>query len=110
MFAVQTILHPIDFSIHCEATRILASVLACDRDARRLAVGGKPAEQIVRLDQEVPGEGIIVGTHGRMGRERLLLGSVARQVLRTALYPVLPVRSILASEPPIPVRQPDRTE
>src|SRR5262249_35025940 len=104
MFVVQTILHPIDFSIHCEAIRILASVLACAGAARRLAGGGRPAEPIVRLAREVPRERIIVGTHGRPGRERLLLGSVARQVLRTALYPVLTVRSILASEPLIPVR------
>src|SRR5262245_38832362 len=41
MFAVRTILHPTDFPIRREAARILASVLARDRDAQWIAVEGK---------------------------------------------------------------------
>jgi len=34
---------------------------------------------------------VVVGTHGRTGVERVLLGSVAERVLRTATRPVLVV-------------------
>ncbi len=35
---------------------------------------------------------IITGTHGRTGLRRILMGSVAEQVLRTSPCPVLTVR------------------
>ena len=35
---------------------------------------------------------IVVGTHGRKGLGRLLLGSVAEQTVRTALCPVVTVK------------------
>ena len=41
---------------------------------------------------------IVMGTHGRRGVSRLLLGSVAEQVARTAACPVLLVRSGTATD------------
>ena len=38
-------------------------------------------------------KGLVLGTHGRRGARRMLLGSDAEQVLRTATVPVLLVRS-----------------
>jgi nucleotide-binding universal stress UspA family protein len=35
---------------------------------------------------------IVLGTHGRSGRPRMLAGSVAESVVRTASRPVLTVR------------------
>jgi nucleotide-binding universal stress UspA family protein len=35
---------------------------------------------------------IVVGTHGRKGFSRLLLGSGAEQIVRTARVPVLTIR------------------
>jgi nucleotide-binding universal stress UspA family protein len=35
---------------------------------------------------------IVMGTHGRGGVQRLMLGSVADRVLRTATCPILVVR------------------
>jgi nucleotide-binding universal stress UspA family protein len=40
---------------------------------------------------------IVIGTHGRRGIQRLMLGSDAEQILRTAPVPVLLVRSTEAS-------------
>jgi nucleotide-binding universal stress UspA family protein len=54
---------------------------------------GLPAEQIVNLAQEVSADLIVTGTHGRTGVKHLLLGSVARNVLRMAHRPVLVVES-----------------
>lgn len=53
---------------------------------------GEPAEEIVRLARELPCDLIVMGTHGRTGLDRLLLGSVAEQVVRHAPCPVLTVK------------------
>lgn len=53
---------------------------------------GEPAERILALAHSVEADLIIVGTHGRRGMERLMIGSVAETVLRNAHCPVLVVR------------------
>lgn len=53
---------------------------------------GSPARKIVEYAE---GEGcdiVVMGTHGRSGVDRLLLGSVAERVVRTSSVPVLTVR------------------
>ena len=45
---------------------------------------GSPAREIVRLAAKIDADVIVVGTHGRRGVQRLLLGSVAEEVLRSA--------------------------
>jgi nucleotide-binding universal stress UspA family protein len=55
-------------------------------------VGGEPAEEIVRLAGELKCDLIVLGTHGRTGLPRLVLGSVAEQVVRKAPCPVLTVK------------------
>jgi len=54
---------------------------------------GVPAEEIVTVAGIVAADLIVMGTHGRRGLKRLLMGSVAEQVLRQAACPVLTVRS-----------------
>lgn len=41
---------------------------------------------------------IVIGTHGRSGLKRIILGSVAEEVMRHALVPVLVVRHALSPE------------
>jgi universal stress protein A len=53
---------------------------------------GKTATEIVKAASEWPADLIVVGSHGRGGVERLLLGSVAESVTRHATCPVLVVR------------------
>ncbi len=53
---------------------------------------GHPADEIVQLASEIDADLIVVGTHGRRGFRRLILGSVAERVLRLAHCPVLVVR------------------
>lgn len=53
---------------------------------------GGAAEQLVQLAADLDADLVVVGTHGRHGMARLLLGSVAERVLRLARCPVLVVR------------------
>jgi nucleotide-binding universal stress UspA family protein len=56
---------------------------------------GVPEEVIVRVAAEWGSDLIVLGTHGRQGLSRLLLGSVAEHVLRIAPCPVLTIRGSL---------------
>lgn len=51
-----------------------------------------PVDGILRAAQEAGADLIAMGTHGRSGVNRLMLGSVAERVLRQARVPVLTVR------------------
>lgn len=53
---------------------------------------GDPAGELARFVEEEGCDLLVVGTHGRTGLSRLLLGSVAERVLRRAPVPVLVVR------------------
>jgi nucleotide-binding universal stress UspA family protein len=53
---------------------------------------GDPATEIVRYGRDVGADLIVMGTHGRTGLERLLMGSVAEKVLRDAACSVLVVK------------------
>ena len=54
---------------------------------------GSANEEIVKLATDESAELIIIGTHGRSGLNRVLLGSVADRVIRFAPCPVLTVRT-----------------
>jgi len=54
----------------------------------RLAEGVVP-EQIDRLAAEIHPYFIVIGTHGRSGFNRLVMGSVAEHVVRAASVPVM---------------------
>lgn len=53
---------------------------------------GDPAEKITKLAAKVNADIVVLGTHGRTGIKRLLIGSVAEKVVRLAGCPVLVVR------------------
>jgi nucleotide-binding universal stress UspA family protein len=54
---------------------------------------GDPVTQILNVAKETNADLIVIGTHGRRGIPRLLMGSVAEQVVRQANRPVLSVRA-----------------
>jgi len=58
----------------------------------RLTIGD-PAGEIVRIAAEEGVEMIVMGTHGRTGVSRMLMGSVAEAVVRRAPCPVLVYRT-----------------
>lgn len=55
---------------------------------------GSPYRQILKYVEDSGIDLIVMGTHGRRGIDRYLLGSVAEKVVRTAGCPVLTVRSL----------------
>lgn len=54
---------------------------------------GEPAAEILGLAEEVGADLIIVGSHGRHGVQRMVLGSVSEQVVRDARCPVIVART-----------------
>jgi len=61
-------------------------------DVEGIVREGSPAEVILRYARENTIDLIVMGTHGRRGLNRLLLGSVAEEVVRRSEAPVLTVR------------------
>ena len=59
---------------------------------------GVPFEEIVKAAEQEGADIIVMGTHGRSGLNRLLLGSVAERVIRLASCPVLTVRQSPGTE------------
>jgi nucleotide-binding universal stress UspA family protein len=59
---------------------------------RTLVRTGSPYQEIVNLATDERADLVAMGTHGRSGVSRLLLGSVADRVIRLAPCPVLTVR------------------
>jgi nucleotide-binding universal stress UspA family protein len=54
---------------------------------------GDVAEQILAVARELQPRMVVMGTHGRRGLDRLLIGSVAGHVVRSCPVPVLTVRA-----------------
>ena len=54
---------------------------------------GEAAGEILRQANETKADVIVMGTHGRTGISRLLMGSVAEVVVRKSSCPVLTVKN-----------------
>jgi nucleotide-binding universal stress UspA family protein len=59
---------------------------------------GDAVDMILRAAEETNSDMIVMGTHGRTGLGRLLMGSVAEAVIRKAPCPVLSVKSLPARQ------------
>ncbi|CAI49004.1 UspA domain protein [Natronomonas pharaonis DSM 2160] len=53
---------------------------------------GKPSEEILDYVDTEGMDAVVMGTHGRSGAERLVMGSVAEKVVRKSPVPVLTIR------------------
>jgi nucleotide-binding universal stress UspA family protein len=62
------------------------------------AMEGTPHRAIVDYAEEHDVDLIVLGTHGRRGFDRYLLGSVAERVIRTAETPVMTVKAVEVEE------------
>jgi nucleotide-binding universal stress UspA family protein len=75
--------------------RLLNQIRPTDTTIRveRKVAHGDPVDEIVAIAQANQCDLIVMGTHGRTGLDRLLMGSVAEHVLRRAPCPVLTVKN-----------------
>jgi len=88
----------------CEALRLKleqVAVVRPDNRVQRRVVEGDPVTEILRVSDESRADLIVMGPSSKGGQGRLLLGSVADQVLRRTTCPVLIVRA------PVPAAGPD---
>jgi nucleotide-binding universal stress UspA family protein len=81
--------------LRAEAREDLARVILPDIDvvADRRLLEGDPGTMILKVALEESVDLIVMGTHGRSGLGRLLMGSVAESVMRRSRCPVLTVTS-----------------
>jgi nucleotide-binding universal stress UspA family protein len=81
-----------------EADRALERFIATECphcDASRIIVDARPVDGILKFADESAADLIVLGTHGRSGFRRFLLGSVAERVLRETTIPIATVRAPL---------------
>jgi nucleotide-binding universal stress UspA family protein len=74
-----------------EELRAFAGPAADQAPLEAVVVEGDPARTIVERARDMGADLVVMGTHGRSGVERWVLGSVAEKVLRKAHCPVLTV-------------------
>jgi nucleotide-binding universal stress UspA family protein len=74
--------------LHQWLAPVRAAGLPCDV---MVVDGNAPAARIVEVAGQIGADLIVLGTHGRSGFQRLLLGSVTERVVRTARCPVVTV-------------------
>lgn len=87
-----------------------AAARAGDVPVTVATTGGDPAQEILRYARRHAIDLVVVGTHGRTGVTRVLLGSVAERVVRGAACPVLVVplpRPALATPEAEPAAEPE---
>jgi nucleotide-binding universal stress UspA family protein len=65
---------------------------ACGVETERIVEVGKPTRVIVEAAQEHDVDHVVMGSHGREGVSRMLLGSVAETVVRRSPVPVTVTR------------------
>ena len=83
---------PVDVRAVVESMRHFARTEAGTSVATQFEIGeGDVASEILDRAAAMPSDLIVMGTHGRSGFERLVLGSVTEKVIRKATCPVLTV-------------------
>jgi len=82
-----------------DARDALADVAAAtDRPVTTAIREGRPATAIREYATDVDADVVAMGTRGRHGENRFLIGSVAERVVRTCPVPVLTVRQLGGAE------------
>jgi len=100
----MTVPLPADFheSLQKRLSRLVP--VECGIEVETILVEGNASQQILRVADEHHCDLIILGTHARTGLSRVLLGSVAEDVIRHSPLPVLTLKTpalveATASEP-----------
>lgn len=88
--------------------RLLLSVVPSDTSVafEHHLVHGSPADAIANFAESVNADLIVLGTHGRTGVSRMLMGSVAEAVVRHAKCPVVTYKAKAIAHAAAPAVQP----
>lgn len=78
--------------------KIASEALSHEAQAEYILREGEPARILIELASQRSSNLIIMGSHGRTGLTRLLMGSVTERVIQGSPCPILVVRDALASE------------
>lgn len=84
-----------DYAVRSAAERLAELAAEYGKDgvvASYEAVLGHPAAEISTVAEKLGADAIVIGTHGRTGLARALLGSVTARVVRHSRVPVVTVR------------------
>jgi nucleotide-binding universal stress UspA family protein len=95
MVAAETVHNALRKAGQAIVDKALAQVRKADLKAQVVlpeTFGERIASVIVKEAKRWPADLIVIGTHGRRGVDRLLLGSVAEGVVRLSAKPVLLIR------------------
>ncbi len=63
----------------------------CGVEIRSVLRDGPPADEVAAVAKQVHADMVILGTHGRKGLRRAIMGSVAEEVIRACECPVLAI-------------------
>nr|WP_160048438.1 universal stress protein [Natrialba sp. INN-245] len=75
------------------ATDVVEAAESFDLEVVEAVEYGKPADVILEYADEHDIDAIVMGTHGRSGVDRVVIGSVTETVVRRSQVPVLVVRT-----------------
>jgi len=89
---ISSQLQPQGYDKRLEETMRRLRPAANDVSIEHLLVEGNPAQEIDRVARDRACDLIVLGTHGRTGLKRLLMGSISEKVVRLAPCPVLTVK------------------
>ena len=86
-----------------ELTAFVAEAATMVSATQTIVRSGSPAVEILHYAAEAEADLLVLGTHGRTGFERFMVGSVTEKVLRKAPCPVLSVPPRCEGQPERPV-------
>jgi len=72
--------------------KIRAALAAKSVESKTITRQGMPAEKILETAKKMKVDVIVVGSHGRHGAKKFLMGSVSSKVIEYATCPVLVVK------------------
>lgn len=97
LYASWDFVTPVGQAAEQQIANTLAEVRTRIPQAESICRMGSPWQEILRAIDEVHADLVVMGTHGRRGIARALLGSVAEKLVRTSPVPVLTVSTVEAT-------------
>jgi len=92
-FSAMDMLTPIQEAATQQLDTLVAEVRKRLPEAKGLLARGVPWREVLTIIEQNKPDLVVMGTHGRRGVGRAILGSVAEKIVRMSPAPVLTVRS-----------------